>query len=363
MIEARDNVRQMAAYALADLAVPAGRRLISLAQNESPFPPSRQVTEALCHIADDLAAYPDPDWQILRAAIADVDGIPAEEILCGNGSMELIAALILAYVGPGDEVLSTAFGYGYFETVTQLAGGNFIRVAEPDFTVDVDHLLHAVGPATRLVCVANPGNPTGTRIDIASLRRLRDALPAHVLLLIDEAYGEFADPIEPGAVFVPFGPHTVITRTLSKAYCLAGLRVGWARVPAEIRHEMRKVLAPNNISVAGQRAAVAAVHDQAHMRNCVTEVARIKENFVSEIKSVWCRSIPSHANFQLLAFRSEATARAMDQGLRNQGIVGRRFATPGLENCIRMTIGSASVMQEVAGCLKTQLEEYDHGNE
>ncbi|MEM9735615.1 MAG: aminotransferase class I/II-fold pyridoxal phosphate-dependent enzyme, partial [Pseudomonadota bacterium] len=186
------HIAELSAYALADMAVAPGKRLISLAQNESAAAPSPRALAAAREALGRSVLYPDPDWGELRAAIAETHGLDPAMILCGAGSMELIGALIRAYAGPGAEVLASSHTYAFFRTAAAQARAPYRWVEEADLTVSVDALLGAVGPETRVVAVANPGNPTGTWLPPAEIRRLRDGLPESVLLIVDEAYGEFA---------------------------------------------------------------------------------------------------------------------------------------------------------------------------
>ena len=199
MIRPVQTVAGMAAYALAD---PLGPGMVSLAQNESAFGPSPKALTAGQSALSGAALYPDPDWSDLRQAIAGVHRLAPDRILCGAGSMELIGALIRAFAGSGDEVLGTAHGYLFVATACQQAGAAYVTVPEPQFRVDIDLLLAAVTPRTRILFLCNPGNPTGTAIPMAEILRLRAALPKGVLLAVDQAYGEF-DPQDPA----PVEPH------------------------------------------------------------------------------------------------------------------------------------------------------------
>ncbi|HCE72922.1 MAG TPA: aminotransferase class I/II, partial [Ruegeria sp.] len=265
MIRPARHIAAMSPYALAQLKAPAGKRLISLSQNESLRPPSRRAIEAAARAGDAGHLYPDPDWSALRAALSGLHGIPVEGILCGNGSMELIACLAQAFADERNAILAPAHGYPFFRSAAQMARARFDLAAERDRHVCVDAMLAAVQPDTRIVFVANPGNPTGTRIPRHELVRLREGLPDDTLLVIDEAYGEFADHLGEAMFDLVGRCDTVVLRTFSKAYGLAGMRVGWGLFPPEIARELRKVMNPNNIAVAGQLAATAALADQDYM--------------------------------------------------------------------------------------------------
>ena len=255
MIRAVSHIADMTPYALAELNAPAGKRLISLSQNESLRPPSPQSITAARKALAAGHLYPDPDWSDLRSALSAHHGLPTDRILCGNGSMELIACIAHAFADERNAVLAPAHAYPFFRTAADLVRARFDVAPEQDGRISVDALLEAVRPDTRLLFLANPGNPTGTRVPRAELLRLREALRGDVLLVIDEAYGEFADHLnEPMFDLVDRG-NTIVTRTFSKAYGLAGMRVGWGVFPTDIAIELRKVMNPNNISLAGQAAA------------------------------------------------------------------------------------------------------------
>lgn len=345
MIQPNPQIAALAPYALADLSAPAGKRLISLAQNESAFPPSPRAIAAAQGSLSSSQLYPDPDWNDLRLAVSGVHEIPAEGILCGAGSMELIACLTHCFCGPSDRALSSQYGYAFFRTATLAAGAAYDAAPETGFTLSVDALLAEVRPETKIVFVANPGNPTGTRIGRAELVRLRDALPTHVLLVIDEAYGEFADaPGEATFDLVARGD-TVVLRTLSKAYGLAGLRVGWGLFPPAIAGEIRKLLNPNNISIASQAAAAAAIEDQDYMREVCRTTATRRDRFRRDLLALGLEAPPSFTNFLLIAFPDAEAARRADSALRAEGILMRGMAGYGLPQCLRATVGEEADMR------------------
>ena len=355
MIRPRPHIAGLAAYALADL----DPDLISLSQNESAWPPSPDAIAAGQAALADTALYPDPNWQDLRNAVADVHGLPADSVLCGNGSMELIWALIHAYAGPGDRVLSTAHAYALFRTAAAASGASYDAVEEPDLTVSIDALLGGVTPATRIVAVANPGNPTGTRIARSDLIALRDGLPEDVLLLIDEAYGEFCDTDTDHIIAPNYGNNTVVLRTFSKAYALAGQRIGWGVFPPAIAAEVRKIMNPNNVSLVGQKMAAAAMRDQAHMQDLVARTITERERFAQGLRDLGLVPVPSHTNFLLIPFADDASAARADRALRAKGVLMRGMAGYRLPNCLRATIGSREAMDLALAALAEWMETED----
>ncbi|WP_166418653.1 pyridoxal phosphate-dependent aminotransferase [Cochlodiniinecator piscidefendens] len=354
MIKPVSHVGAMAAYALADLG---GPDTISLAQNESAFPASPAAIAAGRAVMDQLPLYPDPEWPELRAAIADVHALDPARILCGAGSMELIGCLIRAYAGPGDHVLGTDYGYAFVSSASAQVRADYVKAREVDLTVSIDDILSAVTAKTKIVFLCNPGNPTGTVIPNADILRLRETLPENVLLVVDQAYAEFADEAhDPAEVFalVERGD-TVVMRTLSKAYGLAGARVGWGYFPTAIGGEVRKLLNPNNISIPAQAIATAAMHDQSHMRDVVRQTAGIRDAFIQQVRAARVDTPDSHTNFVLMRFRDVDTAQKIDAALRKNGLMMRGMGGYNLPDCLRATICSAPIMDRAAAIIKEAL--------
>ena len=357
MIPPQPHIAAMDAYALADMAAPPGKRLISLCQNESLRAPSPDALRAAAQAAQNQHLYPDPDWTDLRQSIADLNDINRDQIVCGNGSLDLIACLARAYLGPGVEALAPVHAYPFFKTATCATGAAYKTAPEQDMTTDVDALIAASGPRTRIVFVANPGNPTGTRVPVAELRRLRARLAEDVLLVIDEAYGEFADHLGEASYDAADLGNTVVLRTFSKAYGLAGARVGWGYFPVDVAGHVRKLLNPNNVSAPSQAAASAALLDQVYMRETCKLTADICEDFCARLRKSGLSAAPSFTNFALIAFDTETAARDADQMLRAEGVFLRPQRGVGLLNCLRATIGVADDMAFTAQLLEDWIKE------
>ncbi|MEX0304582.1 MAG: histidinol-phosphate transaminase [Leisingera sp.] len=355
MIRAVPHVAAMAPYALADLG---GEGVISLAQNESAFAASPAAIAAGKAELEQMPLYPDPEWPDLRAAVAEVHGLDPAKVLCGAGSMELIGCLIRAFAGPGDRVLGTDYGYAFVSSASAQVQADYVKARERELTVTVDDILAAVTPETRIVFVCNPGNPTGTLIPNSEILRLREGLSADVLLVVDQAYAEFADEENnPAEIFalVERGD-TVVMRTLSKAFGLAGARAGWGYFPPEIAGEVRKLLNPNNISIPSQAMAAAAMRDQAHMRDVVAKTAAIRDSFAGGCRALGLEVPQSHTNFVLMRFASPEQAQAADAALRAEKLLMRGMGGYGLGNCLRATICSQEIMDRALEVLKGVLK-------
>lgn len=347
MIVPNAHVAETPAYALADLSVTDGMRAISMAQNESLRPPSPAALAASRAAVEHDHLYPDPDWVELRAAIADVHGIAPGNLLCGAGSMELIVAVAHAFAGPGRRVLSSQYAYALFQSAARFVQSGYDAAKEDDFVVDVDALLAAVRADTRVVFIANPANPTGTHIPNEALRRLHANLADDVLLVIDEAYGEFTDAHQEPLFDLVDRGNVVVLRTFSKAYGLAGARVGWGAFPIAVRDEVRKLLNPNNVSAASQAAATKAMLDQSYMRVTVDQTIDLRDTFIGDLRTLGLQTTDSQTNFALIQFGSEARALRVEAAMRAQGIIMRPMGGYDLPWCLRATLVDRADMQIV----------------
>lgn len=357
MITPNPAVAAMEPYALASLSGSAAVPLISLSQNESLRPPAPGVMTAIAQAATGAALYPDPDWRDLRAALAELHGLRPADILCGAGSLDLIGCLMRAYVGSGRAVLAPEHAYPFFRTAAQIVGARFDTAPEVDGTVDVDALLAAIQPDTVILCLANPGNPTGTRLPRSEILRLRQGMPDNVLLVLDEAYGEFADHLDAPMFDLTRRDDTVVLRTFSKAYGLAGCRVGWGVFPPGIAAELRKVMNPNNIPLTSQAAARAAVHDQDYMRKTCAITAELRDMAARRLAAAGFSVWPSETNFLSICLPSDHAAIRADDTLRHGNIILRRQSGANLPHVLRLTIGPATALNAALSCLETWKEE------
>jgi histidinol-phosphate aminotransferase len=350
----------MAAYALPDISATEGQAATVLAQNEHAFAPSPRVRQAVAEAMASAQLYPDDNCSVLRAAIAEVHQLDAGRIVCGVGSMELMSSLMLAYLAPGARLLMTEYGYLFMRTLCQLTGATLDVADEVDHRVDVDRVLRQLRPDTRLVFIVNPGNPSGSVIHNDEIRRLRAALPEDVMLLVDEAYAEFVDPgfHEPLFDLAATG-NSVITRTFSKIYGLAGLRVGWGYFPTEVAVQLRKVQNPGSVSSLSQAAACAAMEDQSSAAEARRYIADQREFLAAALAALDLGVVPSQTNFILVDFTTPQRADSAFSYLRQHGLVVRPMGGYGLPACLRITIGTGPQMQATAATLAAWKEHGD----
>lgn len=337
-----------------------GRPLVKLSANENPLGCS---PAALAARADAVhpSLYPDGDSTALRGALGAFHGIDPAQIIMGAGSGELLYLAASAYAGPGDEVLFSQYSFSLYDIVARRSGAEPVEAPAKDYGTDVDALLAALTPRTRVVIVANPNNPTGTYLPRAEIARLHAGLPAHVLLVLDQAYAEYVDPQDDDGALDLAASHAnvVVTRTFSKAYGLAGERVGWgtgSRAVVEVLHRIRGAF---NVSNEAQAMALVALADQDFVEHCRRHNAEIRARFVGAVEALGNHGIsvvPSEANFVMVLFEGKLTGEAAYSGLAKAGYIVRWLPGQGLGHGLRITIGTALQMEAIAAELRQLAE-------
>ncbi|MEZ5724357.1 MAG: histidinol-phosphate transaminase [Paracoccaceae bacterium] len=348
-IQPQPGIMEIALYVSGAAKVEGRDQVVKLSANENPYGPSDKAREAVTRAAHQMHRYPNTDHAGLRAAIGEVHGLDPDRIICGVGSDEVLQFAAQCFAGPGDEVIMTEHGFSMYPILTRAAGATPITVAEDARRVNVDAILDAVTEKTRLVFLTNPGNPTGTMLPEADLRRLAEALPANILLIHDGAYTEFAgDDFRLDFELADAFPNVLSTRTFSKIYGLGGLRIGWGYAPRPLIDVMNRVRQPFNLSVIQLAAAEAAMRDQSHVARCRADNAKWRAWLQQALTDIGVGCDESHANFVLARFADEATANACDEALKQDGLIVRRVAGYGLPNCLRITVGDEPSCRRVA---------------
>lgn len=314
-----------------------------LSSNETPLGASPKAIEAFENAGRELERYPDGAATALREVIAEHHGIEAERIICGAGSDELLQLIGHAFVGVGDEVIYTEHAFVVYSLVTKANGAVAVVVPEVRCRADVDAILERVTDKTKVVFLANPNNPTGTYLPFSEIERLHRELPANVLLVLDAAYAEYVGETdyEDGAELVRDAENVVMTRTFSKIYGLAALRIGWAYCPPFIADILNRIRGPFNTSVPAQVAGIAAVADQAHVAKAKAHNDQWLPWLTQQIGGLGLEVTPSVCNFVLIHFPETPgkTAAEADAFLKSKGYILRGNAAPGLTNALRLTIG------------------------
>jgi histidinol-phosphate aminotransferase len=351
----RPGVLDIEAYVPGESHVPGGLKPIKLSSNETPLGPSPKAVEAFAAAGAALERYPDGQATALRQAIARRFGLNADRIVCGAGSDELISLIAHAYLGPGDEAVFTEHGFLLYRIVVLAAGATPVVAPERELRADVDAILARVTDKTKVVFLANPNNPTGTYLGIEEVRRLRSKLPANVLLVLDAAYAEYVrrNDYEAGLELVATTDNTVMTRTFSKIFGLAGLRIGWAYCPAAVADALNRIRGPFNLSSASIAAGAAAMDDTAHIEAAVQHNETWLPWLTTEIEKLGLEVTPSVANFILIHFPTEPKrdAAACDAFLKQRAIILRRVGGYGLPGALRLTVGSEEDNRKVVAAI------------
>jgi histidinol-phosphate aminotransferase len=354
-IRPQPGILGIALYVGGEAHVPGVAEPLKLSSNENPFGAPASARAAYMAAAGSLHRYPSTDHAALRAAIGAVHGLDPDRIICGAGSDEIIAFLCQAYAGPGDEVIHTEHGFLMYRISAMAAGATPVRVPERERRVDVDAILAACGPRTRLVFLANPANPTGTMIPEAEIARLADGLPPQALLVLDGAYAEYVEGFDGHAGLVTARGNAVMTRTFSKIYGLGGLRIGWGYGPRAVIDVLNRVRGPFNLSNAQLAAAEAAVRDRAFVDRCRAENARLRAWLGARLRALGLACDESLANFVLARFPSAEAAAACDAALKAEGIIVRRVTAYGFPEGLRITVGDEAGTRRVADAIARHL--------
>jgi len=339
----RAGVMAIEAYVPGKSSAPAGVKLVKLSSNETPLGPSPGAIAAFKALADKLELYPEGTAQRLREAIGAKFGLDPARLICGSCSDELLSLITNAYIGPGDEGIYSEYGFLVYKIAIMAAGGTPVAVKEKNLTADVDALLAAVTPRTRIVYLANPNNPTGTYLPFDEIKRLQAGLPPDVLLVLDAAYAEYVrrNDYASGLELVATCDNVVMTRTFSKIYGLANLRLGWMHGPAHVIDALNRIRGPFNVNGAAIEAGAAAIADDAHVARAIAHNDHWLAWMTGELAKLGLSVTPSVGNFVLIHFPGTQgrTAAAADAFLTSRGLILRRMDAYGLPGALRLTIG------------------------
>ncbi len=331
-------------YAPGRATIAGVNKPIKLSANENALGCSPKARDAYVAAADDLHLYPDMQAVALREAIAAHHGLEFERLTLGAGSDELFSIACHTFLQPGDNAVQPQYGFAAWPIVVRAAGGVVKSAPERNHHVDVDAILSAVDDRTRIVFIANPANPTGTQIRFEEIARLHAALPETVLLIIDGAYAEFAE----GAAdyrrefaLARGAKNILVTRTFSKLYGLAALRLGWGYAAPTIIAAMERVRLPFNTTRPAQAAAIAALADSVFASASIHYVARERTALAAFFADLGLETLPSAANFVTVRIDGAAklSAREIELRLASAGILVRGLANYGLADRLRVTIG------------------------
>ncbi|RZA20093.1 MAG: histidinol-phosphate transaminase [Lysobacteraceae bacterium] len=325
---------------------PASTGLVELGSNENPYGASPRAQQAIVDALASIHIYPDPLGGDLKRALAAHHGIAPSSLLLGNGSHELLMQFAQVFAGPDDEVVASKFGFAVYALAAQAVGAELhLAPAQPREHAmprghDLGALLAAIGPRTKLVYLANPNNPTGTWFGADAFAGFLARVPERVIVVVDEAYAEFVDAPDYASALplVARHPNLVVTRTFSKAYALAGLRVGFAVAHPGLVAVMERVRESFNVNALGLVAAEAALADTDHLQASIAGNAAQRDALAAALQARGLKVSPSQTNFLLVEFGQDAAR--IEARLVARGVVLRPMAGYGLGECLRITVGT-----------------------
>ena len=343
LLEPRPGILEITPYKGGKSKLNGHDKVIRLASNESALGPSPKAIMAFEEHKDELKRYPDGDAIDLRHALAKLHGLDPNNIVCGAGSDELLQLLARAYAGPGDEVVYSRHGFLVYELAARSVGARPVSAPEKEFTADVDSLLSKVTNKTRIVFLANPNNPTGSYIPREELFRLWRGLPQNVLLVLDAAYAEFVLPedYDPGIELVRSTNNVIMTRTFSKIYGLASLRLGWCYGSEKVIDIINRLRGPFNVTGSALAAGLEAIKDQDHISSALRHNTKWMTRLTKECDAMGIEVLPSVCNFALfrLGQNTSKDSKALDGYLCSKGIITRNVDNYHLPNCLRISVG------------------------
>ncbi|BDX19500.1 histidinol-phosphate transaminase [Halopseudomonas aestusnigri] len=359
---ARPGVQKLSPYVpgkpVEELAREFGLRpqdIVKLASNENPLGPSPAVREAIAAALPELTRYPDGNGFALKQALAAKSGVNTAGITLGNGSNDILELVARAFVGPEHEVVFSDHAFAVYPIVTQAVGARAVSVPAKDWGHDLDAMAAAITPSTRVVFIANPNNPTGTWIERDALEAFLDRVPENVIVVLDEAYTEYVetDDVPNGVDYLGRYSNLLVSRTFSKAYGLAALRVGYGLSHPAIADALNRVRQPFNVNSLALAAALAALEDEAYL----IESRRINRIGMQQLEegcaALGLSWIPSRGNFLAIDLGREAAP--VFQGLLREGVIVRPVANYGMPNYLRVTIGLPAENQRFLDALKQVL--------
>lgn len=361
-IQARRCLRDVTPYSPGKSIASVQRELglknvIKLASNENPLGPSPRAMAVYRRLDRRLSIYPEGSSPELRESIARFHKIEPERVLVGNGSDELIRLLCEAFIDSEDEVVASQYAFIRFRQQALMMGARVIEVPMADWTHDLETMVKATSPRTKLVFVANPNNPTGTYNSREEIVRLLESAPANALVVLDEAYVQYAEPFgdyprsveELSARF----ENLVVLRTFSKAYGLAGLRVGYAIADPEVLSWLDRIRMPFNVSLPAQQACVEALKDATFVRRSVALVSSQRDGLAAQLRELGFQVHDSATNF--LFCKSPIPGRELFKALLKQGIIVRPLDEYGLKEHVRISIGARSENRALVAGIKNAL--------
>lgn len=350
------TILQIEPYKAGRATAPGFAKPIKISANENPLGASPKARAAYLETADKLHFYPDPRANALREAVAAKYQLDPARLIFGTGSDELFSMICQAYLSSGDMMVQPQWAFAAWAIAARASGAEVRSAPERGYHVDVDAMLAAVDARTRVVFVANPANPTGTRIPCLEIVRLHAGLRPDIVLVLDGAYAEFAQ--EADDFSLADAPNVLITRTLSKLYGLAALRVGWGYGPPDMMETLNRIRLPFNLSVPAIAAATAALSDDDFARRSVAHAVAGREKIATLVVELGLVAIPSATNFVTVRFPEDfsISASAATARLAERGVLVRGLEPYGMCDCIRISVSTDEDWPTVESALRAVIQ-------
>jgi histidinol-phosphate aminotransferase len=340
-VNPKKSVLDIEPYVPGKSGATGNKSVIKLSSNETPLGTSSKALEAIKNSYKNTARYPDGSTSELRNKLAEFNKINMNNIICGNGSDEILSMFANCFASAGDEIVYTEHGFLVYPIATKAAGAIPIVASEKKYKASVEEIIKVCTNKTKVCFIANPNNPTGTYLTRNELIALREKLPKDCLLVIDSAYAEYVekDDYTNGFDLVKKYNNVACTRTFSKIYGLAALRIGWAYASLEVIDFLNRIRLPFNINSIAQYAAIAAIQDKVFIQKAIKHNNIWKPIIEKELNSIGLKIVPGVANFVLTKFHNSEQANACYAYLEKNNIFVRKVAEYGLADCLRITVG------------------------
>ncbi len=326
--------------------------IVKLASNENPLGPAPMALDAIRNAAGEMHIYPDGGGYKLRSALAEKFDLDLENVVLGNGSNEVIELLCHCFLNEGAALIAAEHAFVVYKLMATLFGAKYVEVADPNFVHDLDAMADAVTDETRLLFIANPNNPTGTMVDEATIDRFMAKVPDHVVVVFDEAYYEFVNDAPDTLKYVREGRNVIVLRTFSKAYGLAGLRIGYGLGARQVTGILEKARQPFNANEVAQRAALASLADLEHVEATVSNNAHGLAFYETHFQEMGLEYVPSLANFVLV---NVGDGDRLFAEMLKQGVIVRAMRGYKLPGWVRISIGTEAENERCLSVMKSVL--------
>lgn len=356
VLKGKRGINTIKLYTGGKSKIPGIDKIIKLSSNESPFGPSKKAMIAYANSSNKLSRYPELTADSLQKALSKKFNLNSDQIITGTGSDEILIFAFLAFCSPGDEVIHSKHGFEMYPIMAKYAGAESVLASEIDYKLDSKSVISNIRESTKIICIANPNNPTGTYLNKNELIDLINKIPSNIVIIIDTAYAELADAKDYDNTFelTEKYENVLITRTFSKAYSLAGLRLGWGYGSKNLINIIKKVRPPFNLPPGAIEAGIAALNDDNHLNKIIEHNSSIKDWYISEINNIGFKAYSTQANFVFVTIpeKPNQNASIVNDFLLSKGIAVRYLASYGLENALRITLGTKDELNKSIEILK-----------